>query len=126
MDDARATSLPLKPVSAGQARRFVKATLRDWDMPAVQDEALLLTSELVTNALVHAATTAILLRLRRLPDGVRVEVTDTSATPPVQRQPGTSSDGGRGLVLVASYARAWGTEPGRSGKTVWFELDTRA
>ena len=83
----RAERFEAAPEAAKLARRFVRDTLADWDksgefrMEAVVDDVLLLTSELVTNAVVHAGTTAeVTCELRPGPDGapaaVRVQVAD--------------------------------------------------
>jgi anti-sigma regulatory factor (Ser/Thr protein kinase) len=88
--------------------------------------AELLTSELVTNALVHTDDEAILTATVG-PRGLRVEVRDFVARRPRLRVP-AADDGtnGRGLLLVQSLAAAWGVRPHAVGKSVWFELDADA
>jgi anti-sigma regulatory factor (Ser/Thr protein kinase) len=89
----------------------------------VRDTAELLTSELVTNALLHAGTD---LTVHVLSAGsgsvVRVAVDDGSAVAPALRDPDAGALGGRGLPLVASLATRWGWEPLPVGKRVWFEV----
>jgi len=92
--------------------------------PPITETALLLVSEVVTNAIVHGAGPP-LLSVDVHPSVLRVTVTDDGAGTPQVQQPGSSlADGGRGLYLVETLAARWGTNrlvP--TGKTVWFELD---
>jgi anti-sigma regulatory factor (Ser/Thr protein kinase) len=125
MDRSRAVDLPLEAASVALSRRFVRAVLDDWGLTALLDEALLLTSEVVTNALLHAGTARALLEVHRLADGVRVEVTDRNPALPRVRRFSSSSGTGRGMALVEAWSRSWGTLPSPPGKTVWFELAMR-
>ena len=111
--------------SVHTARRFVERILLDWHQDALMiKEATLLASELVSNAVLHAATNSstedLQLRLRRIPDGIRIEVVDGSPAPPIRRP--ASVGGGRGLLIVETIAARWGTLPHPGGKVVWFEL----
>lgn len=111
--------VPRTSTSPRVARRFVAGLLGD-DSRA--DDAALLVSELVTNAIQHAgsdAEIAVELDGRRL----RVEVTDASPARPALREP--TATGGRGLRLVEALADRWGVTTRRGGKVVWFELDPR-
>ncbi|MFK4097886.1 ATP-binding protein [Streptomyces anthocyanicus] len=128
---------PAAPDAVRTARSLVRRTLGEWRLDSVGDIAALLVSELVTNALRHA-TGPIGVRLVRSPapaapaapaaggdgaDGVLlVEVSDPLPDPPRERVARPDDEDGRGLQLVASAARRWGTRPGEAGKTVWFEL----
>ncbi|SES46816.1 Anti-sigma regulatory factor (Ser/Thr protein kinase) [Streptomyces sp. yr375] len=109
-----------------EARRAVRELLRDWGKPERSDTAELLTSELVTNALVHTDDDAVLTATVS-PSGLRVEVRDFADRRPRPRFP-TSDDGthGRGLVLVESLADTWGVRSQGGGKVVWFELEADA
>ena len=122
--DALHKHLELDPVPAavGQARTFLRESLADAD-PEAQDTALLLTSELVTNAILHARTP---VRLGLVVDGDQalVCVADRLAdaaplTPQVHSQ---TRHGGRGLALVADLSDDWGTARYAGGKTVWFRI----
>ncbi|MFF4832841.1 ATP-binding protein [Streptomyces sp. NPDC001315] len=109
-----------------EARRALRELLRHWGKPGRSEIAELLTSELVTNALVHTDREA-LLTATVGPDGLRVEVRDFVARRPRLPVPDTDdSTHGRGLVLVQSLADAWGVQPHGVGKAVWFELDANA
>lgn len=114
------------PAAVRQARAFVEATLAAWDLDDVAEVAVLLTSELTTNAVRHARTAFTVAVACRPPELV-VEVGDGSDSLPVQRPKSVRSEGGRGLQLVAALARSWGTRRRRGGgKVVWFQLDLPA
>lgn len=109
------TDLPADERAAGLARRFVTAALSARGAEAAIDDAVLLTNELVTNALEHGEP-PFRVSVEGVDGGVRVAVIDGGAGP---------SDGlaGEGLTLVVSLARRWGTSVHQSGgKAVWFEL----
>ena len=98
--------------------------LAAWDCDDPDEVAVLLTSEVVANAVRHAAT-ACAVRVDLEGDVLRVEVADGSATLPQLRRPRPDDFGGRGLVLVESFARRWGAEPTPTGKVVWFSVEVR-
>lgn len=109
-----------------EARRELRELLRHWGKPGTSAVAELLTSELVTNALVHTDDDAILTATVS-PRGLRVEVRDFVSRRPRLRLPGADEDThGRGLMLVQSLADAWGVCTHRVGKSVWFELGAEA
>ncbi|MFI1568867.1 SpoIIE family protein phosphatase [Streptomyces sp. NPDC020490] len=114
--------------SVASARSFVRDTLQGWGFADIVDDAVVLTSELVTNAVVHAGTSADVLCLRS-DDGVRVEVADRypEREIPLQGSPATMGspdrEGGRGLQLCAALAGRWGVEYTPTHKQVWFQLD---
>jgi anti-sigma regulatory factor (Ser/Thr protein kinase) len=125
MDETIRLELPARPTSPGEARRFVGAVLRDHGFATgeVVEAAVLLTSELVTNAVLYSAGT-INVDVDLDLTAVRVEVADTSADPPSPQETTPEATSGRGLHLVEAMARAWGIEQQRdAGKVVWFELD---
>ncbi|MFE9022777.1 ATP-binding protein [Streptomyces sp. NPDC007808] len=109
-----------------ETRRALRELLGQWGRPGRSDIAELLTSELVTNALVHTDREAVLTATVG-PRGLRVEVRDFVARRPRLRVP-IADDGtnGRGLFLVQSLADAWGVRAHGVGKAVWFELDAGA
>ncbi|KFG73018.1 ATP-binding protein [Streptomyces mutabilis] len=109
-----------------EARRALRELLRHWGGPGRSDIAELLTSELVTNALVHTDEGAVLTATVG-PRALRVEVRDHADGLPRPRTPWPEeSAGGRGLLLVQSLADDWGVRPCEVGKSVWFELDAEA
>jgi phosphoserine phosphatase RsbU/P len=109
--------------SPGLARRHVRGVLAAAGREDVLDEALLLVTELVTNAVVHAGTD-VELDVEPGPDGVRAEVRDggSGALPMPQGTVEESSEGGRGLFLLDLLASSWGTTHHAGGKAVWFVL----
>ncbi|MBG7698871.1 ATP-binding protein [Streptomyces sp. MC1] len=109
-----------------EARRELRALLRHWGKPGRSEIAELLTSELVTNALVHTDDDAVLTAVVD-PGALRVEVRDFVARRPELHAPDTDDDThGRGLLLVQSLADDWGVRPHGVGKSVWFELGAEA
>lgn len=110
------------PASAGQARRFVRSTLAQWQLDDLGDTATLLVSELVTNAILHARSD-VTVAVRALEGRVRVEVADGADGVPFLRHPTAAATTGRGLGLVQACALAWGVELHPPGKSVWFDLD---
>ncbi|WEH36203.1 SpoIIE family protein phosphatase [Streptomyces sp. AM 4-1-1] len=114
--------------SVATARAFVRDTLQGWGYTDIVDDAVVLTSELVTNAVVHAGTAADVLCLRT-EDGVRVEVADHYPEREVPLQStaldfgSPDRENGRGLLLCAALASRWGVEYSPTRKHVWFQLD---
>ena len=116
------STLHLEPVveSTPVARHWIAAHLRD--LPAeVTGCATLLTSELVTNAVLHAAT-PMCITLHTLPDRIRVDVADGNPAFPSVKEYGTDAATGRGLTLFSTLASSWGVQAVDGGKIVWFEL----
>jgi anti-sigma regulatory factor (Ser/Thr protein kinase) len=107
--------------SAGVARRFLRDTLQRWDAAGYTDNAELVLTELVTNAILHAKTD-IRVRVDLGPDGLRLEVVDHSPRQPIARHYSTEATTGRGLGLIEALTSRWGVQPGQAGKTVWAEL----
>ena len=104
------------------ARRAVREYLRS-QRQVVVETAELLTSELVTNALVHGGGDTTLV-VDVDDERIRVEVIDLDAglnLAPLDVD--VTAEHGRGLTIVGRLARAWGVEPRPRGKAVWFELD---
>ncbi|MER7347434.1 SpoIIE family protein phosphatase [Streptomyces aurantiacus] len=109
------------PSEVSRARDLVRSQLRDWGLDAVTDSAVLLVSELVTNAVRHARGGRIGLRLVRS-GRLLCEVEDDDAALPTLLSAGPGDEFGRGLRIVTSLAAEWGTSRTSAGKTVWFEL----
>jgi anti-sigma regulatory factor (Ser/Thr protein kinase) len=135
------------PAAAAAARRFVRDTLSSWELAgehagpgeraewaqrdALVDDAVLLTSELVTNAVLHAGTPVqVTCRLLGdLSDGaVEIAVLDRRPTQLRPDRPHTAAEAaertnGRGLQLPSELATAWGVTYARAAKAVWFRLN---
>jgi serine phosphatase RsbU (regulator of sigma subunit)/anti-sigma regulatory factor (Ser/Thr protein kinase) len=129
---ASATYAP-EPAAAAQARRFVRETLRSWSVPGTAqkaagliDDAVLLTSELVTNAVVHAGT-QVQVTCRLHGQAVEVAVGDRHPARALAAEPRPPADAaestsGRGLMLPSALATAWGVTYARTAKAVWFRI----
>lgn len=109
------------------AREAVRNVLGRWGMGAVMDDAVLITSELVANAVVHAGGAGRLTLESDNSEHLRIEVSDGDHRPPVRAESSVDSLSGRGLNIIFALASAWGAVLGPSGcgKTVWAELDER-
>src|SRR4051794_7603548 len=104
-----------------RARRFAAEALRE-AIPDVADDAELVVSELVTNALLHGAH-PVLLRIHSSSGHVRVEVQDAGREMPVRMANNPEAMTGRGLSLVAQLTHGWGVDAAQeAGKVVWAEL----
>ncbi len=117
-------TLPDGPEGASFARRAMARAAELWCLDRdLTETALLLVSELTTNAIRHG-TPPVRLSLRLERDRLRVEVTDSSPALPELGHPDQDQVGGRGLQIVQQLAATWGASslPRRLGKTVWFEL----
>jgi anti-sigma regulatory factor (Ser/Thr protein kinase) len=113
--------LPLDPSSPSAARRFVTDVLRQWDHADLAANVSLMTSELVTNSVLHTSG-ELELGLYLDLDHLRVEVVDRSERLPMLQAPDADATGGRGLLIIEALSRAWGVEPRGGGKAVWFEV----
>lgn len=117
------TTLPPEPRAPRDARHFVADALRDEVPGDMAEVAVLLTSELVTNAVVHART-AMRLEVDLDAGTLRVGVVDEAPRTPALRRANDARLTGRGMNLVDALAGEWGVEPTPPGKKVWFELTT--
>jgi anti-sigma regulatory factor (Ser/Thr protein kinase) len=111
----------------GLARTSVRRLLARWGTgDGTADNAVLVTSELVTNAVKHTPSARIVCRVRVDGDRLHIEVEDESGgnTLPALRCPGPDDQGGRGLLLVGMVSSDWGVReaPHGSGRVVWAEL----
>ncbi|MET7760999.1 ATP-binding protein [Streptomyces sp. NPDC005336] len=115
--------------AVAEVRAELRELLRHWGGPGRADLAELLTSELVTNALVHTGRGAHVTATlgdgpgARVAGRLRVEVRDfVSRHPTLRAHPPRDSTSGRGLLLVHTLADAWGVRAHGVGKALWFEL----
>ncbi|MFI0357521.1 ATP-binding protein [Actinomadura sp. 9N407] len=117
-------TLPAAHESVPRARAFVRTLTGARGIPHVRDDAEILVSELVTNAVRHALTSGIPLRLLilRVDERLRIEVHDPSPVRPSLRRVDLMDETGRGWFLVAAIAERHGIDRTDSGKSVWCEL----
>jgi anti-sigma regulatory factor (Ser/Thr protein kinase) len=120
----RRAHLELRPDPTGPAlaRNFVSTMLALWDCDDPDQLTVLLTSEIVSNAVRYAQRP---IRVEIAVDGTRVVIatTDDDPRPPQLMAATPEAGGGRGLFLVDALASRWGVDPDPPGKTVWFELE---
>jgi CheY-like chemotaxis protein/anti-sigma regulatory factor (Ser/Thr protein kinase) len=108
--------------SVSRAREFVARTLAEWDVGVDANDALIVTSELVTNAIIHGRTECE-LQLSMTGNAVRIEARDGGGGTPDPMAPSRTGTHGRGLHIIAALTSAWGIEDvPTGGKIVWAEL----
>ena len=110
------------PAVVAQARSQVRAAICAWEVPVDLDVAVLLTSELVTNAIRHEPGETVMLVITCSRDQLRVDVHDTSRSLPVLVDAPADAETGRGLMLVATLSAEWGVYRTPAGKAVYFTL----
>jgi anti-sigma regulatory factor (Ser/Thr protein kinase) len=116
-------TLPPDPAAVRRGRTFVRQHLDAYGLdPDICDTVVLLTSETVTNALIHGRSEA-RLHIDVTGRRVRVEVSDDNSRHPQRAQPDTEALDGRGLAILELLAARWGVRDDAFGKTVWFEID---
>jgi anti-sigma regulatory factor (Ser/Thr protein kinase) len=106
-------------------RRFVTDTLNDWGEAGLNDDALIVVSELATNAVRHASS-AFRASIRRGEGVVRIAIHDVRQDLPSTSHPRSpiDGDGGLGITVVERLSARWGVDLLHDGKVVWSELDT--
>ncbi|NUW35049.1 ATP-binding protein [Nonomuraea sp. SMC257] len=107
------------PEAAGHARALTREALSSWGLGTEVDDVMLIVSELVTNAVVHAEA-PIELRLIVSDQMLRGEVVDHSLSSPRPVAAALDQEHGRGLAIVDEYSESWGVAPEPTGKAVWF------
>jgi DNA-binding NarL/FixJ family response regulator len=115
------SEFPARTRSVASARAFAQRALDGWREGDLGDVVSLLLSELVTNAVVHAAS-APNVAIHLLPDRVHVEVADDDSSQIRPQAVLADAEGGRGLTLVEALAHRWGQVTLPGGKVVWFEV----
>ena len=119
-------TLPATGHSVRLARQATRTVLIAWQLVHVEENAVLLVSELVTNAVRHARDTEVIaVDLLAEQTWLRIEILDTDRHWPQPRIPDRFEESGFGFVLVDALAGQWGIRETDSGKAVWAELDTR-
>jgi anti-sigma regulatory factor (Ser/Thr protein kinase) len=109
------------PASCRDARQAVRRFCSDQSMGDVTDDAVMLTSELMANAVEHSKGMVTLLALV-VDESLVVAVRDDSDDLPELTDPPSYAERGRGLQVVEALAGDWGVDRQSSGKTVWFRL----
>src|SRR5580693_6009710 len=110
------------PAAAAEARRRVRAAIQSWPVPVEEDVALLLTSELVTNAVRHEAGQAVMLVITCSSGRLRVDVHDTSRSLPAVTDVPADADTGRGLLLAETLSEERGFYRTPAGTAVYSTL----
>lgn len=118
----RRVRLTREPAAAAEARSRVRAAIRDWRLPVDPDLAILLTSDLVTNAITGGAGQTLTLAIRCSRGHLRIDVYDKSRYLPLGANELVDSGTGRGLVLVAALSAEWGSFRTPAGKARYFTL----
>jgi anti-sigma regulatory factor (Ser/Thr protein kinase) len=122
----RTVELPPELSSSGAARRFLRQLFGERQVADPPSEtAILLASELVSNAVLHARTD-LAVRCLLHERCVRVEVYDGNTRRPAPAEAPVDATSGRGLGLVQSLADDWGVEGTPDGKLIWFEVPIEA
>jgi hypothetical protein len=118
----RRVRLARTPASAAAARSQVRAAIGEWRVPVDPDVAVLLTSDLVTSAILHGDGKNVTVAIRCSSGRLRVDVYDTARSLPVTLEP-AEMETGSGLVLMSTLASDWGYFRTPAGKAVYFTLD---
>jgi serine/threonine-protein kinase RsbW len=120
-------TLPATGRAPGLARQATRDALLSWQLAHLEETAILLVSELVTNVVRHACSRALAMALRLEPEGASllIEIHDSDPHEPRPRMPGGLGESGFGFVLVEALAGKWGVRQTATGKAVWVELDAR-
>ena len=133
-DRQRRITLPPVPESAKAAREFTAATLHNWHLDPLISDAVLIASELVTNAIDHGSpqrqpgtrpgpAAAVELTWSYQVSRLICVITDRAAEPPVTAPADPDAESGHGLQIVGALAAAWGwTMLGTGQKAVWAAL----
>ena len=119
-------TLPASGQPVRLARQVTREVLTAWRLAHVEETAVLLVSEMVTNAVRHARSTdAITLELEAVRTRLRIEVYRCRPGLAAPRTPGEFDESGLGFALVDSLADKWGVRETMTGRTAWAELDIR-
>jgi anti-sigma regulatory factor (Ser/Thr protein kinase) len=123
---SRRVRLEAGPAAVPEARSQVRAAIRSWEAPVDPEAAVLLTSELMTNAIRHETGPAVVLVITWSCGELRVDVHDTARSLPMVADVPADAETGRGLLLVAALSAKWGCYRTPTGKAVYFTLTGQA
>ena len=116
--------LPGIPESVRTARLHVQAALGFHGLADYAEDAEIVTSELVTNAVRHASPPIIVEVMCETSHSLQVRVSDATPQPPRRGRPDAHDEGGRGLAITEILSDEWGVDPSAGdGKTVWFRIN---
>lgn len=126
-DDPDGTRAGITPADArivGEVRHVVHGWLTHRGLPSLVDSACLLTSEIVTNALIHGSGRTLRFAAEHQLSFVAIRVADGSAGRPRVLHPATDEECGRGMLLVEALAEEWGVS--QDGTETWCTLSSAA
>ena len=118
----RRVRLARQPSAAAEARSQIRAILGAWKVPVDHDIAILLASDLVTNAIIYGDGETVTLAIRCSRGQFRIDVYDQSRYLPACADEPAGADTGRGIVLVAALSTEWGSFRTPAGKAMYFTL----
>jgi CheY-like chemotaxis protein len=119
--DVRVLDAPRDVIAGARARALVREAVHDWGLTDIFDDAALVVTELVTNAVTHGAS-PFRLQLSRTTGAFRIEVVDEGEGTPEPQPQDFEAEGGRGIMLVDAMSSSWGVENAPRGKLVWAEI----
>jgi len=116
-------TVPRAPQSSALLRSLLWTTFACWDCDRERlDDAALVLSELVGNAVRHADAETLRVRLRRNDNVLRIAVQDGSPKQPTPQEASWDDESGRGLMIIKALSHRWGWEPRDPGKEVWADV----
>ncbi|NHC15102.1 ATP-binding protein [Motilibacter deserti] len=111
------------PEASARLRSLLWTTFACWSCDADRlDDAALVLSELVGNAVRHGEGDTMRVRLHRNGDVMRIGVEDASDKRPEPREPSFEAESGRGMLIIDALSSRWGCDPVDVGKVVWAEV----
>lgn len=123
MTSSSVATVPRAPESSARLRSLLWTTFACWSCDRERlDDAALVLSELVGNAVRHAEGELMQVRLRRTGDVLRIAVHDRSPSRPAPREASFEDESGRGMHIIEALSHAWGWEPRADGKVVWADV----
>lgn len=123
MTSSSVATVPRSPQASAELRSLLWTTFACWRVSGEQlDDAALVLSELVGNAVRHADGPSLSVRLRRSGEVLRIAVQDDSPAPPQWRDASWGDETGRGMHIVDALSSRWGWEPHPTGKVVWADV----